>query len=471
MQVERADGARERRILTGMITDKTVLAAVAPKWDGELFPSPWSNLVGGWCVDYFQKYGEAPGKEIEGLYEAWVSDGADPDTAGIIHRFLGELSSEYKRLKKEQNPRHLIDQAGAFFTRVQLSSLSEKIKGLLSLGHVDKAEKLVHTFKKVEVGQGAGIDLLTDTAAIRRVFDQSLSEPLFEYRGGLGDFFGPVFERDGFVAFMGREKIGKTWWLIDVAWRALLARRRVAFFQVGDLSERQITSRFLSRAAAAPIVSRTGWPLVLKHPRSITKDPGGPAEVEYEEKEYASPLEEAVGIAAFAKVQTDRIRSNRSYFKLSCHPARSLSVAGMKGILRGWEHSDDWVPDMVVVDYADILAPPPGFFGDSRDAINETWIALRALSTELHGCVVTATQAKATAYKAELLDMSDYSEDKRKFSHVTAMCALNQTDQEHDNEVWRLNWLVGREFAYSSKRCAVSAGCLGIANPAVRSIF
>ena len=40
--------------------------------------------------------------------------------------------------------------------------------------------------------------------------------------------------------------------------------------------------------------------------------------------------------------------------------------------------------------------------------------------------VVTATQADANSYDRTSLKMSNFSEDKRKLAHVTAMYGLNQ---------------------------------------------
>ena len=57
---------------------------------------------------------------------------------------------------------------------------------------------------------------------------------------------------------------------------------------------------------------------------------------------------------------------------------------------------------------------------------NEIWKNLRALSQSRNCLVLTATQADAKSYEKNVLTMSNYSEDKRKFAHVTAMYGLNQ---------------------------------------------
>ena len=53
------------------------------------------------------------------------------------------------------------------------------------------------------------------------------------------------------------EKRGKTFWLIDMAWRGMLQRKKVAFFATGDMSQRQMMRRFIARAAKRPFKADT----------------------------------------------------------------------------------------------------------------------------------------------------------------------------------------------------------------------
>ena len=57
MKVDKVEGSAQRRILIGMVTDRTTLARLASRWDGNdgLFSSPHENTVAGWCVKYFRK--------------------------------------------------------------------------------------------------------------------------------------------------------------------------------------------------------------------------------------------------------------------------------------------------------------------------------------------------------------------------------------------------------------------------------
>lgn len=463
MKVTKRDGGSERRILTGMIVDKQVLARIATKWEPNLFGSQWGNLIGGWCVDFFNEYEEPPKKEIEGLFEAWAND-ADEDTIKIVEKFLSGLSDEYEQLSSESNSDYVIDQAAKYFNRIKLKRLSESIKGDVTTGNIDKALSRVTQYGKLEMGVGAGINPLTDEAAIREAFEEEM-EPLIKYPGALGRFFGSSLQRDAFVAFMGPEKRGKTWWLLDVAWRAMCQRRKVALFEVGDMSQNQIMRRLMVRASKRPLKSTS-----FKYPTKIEREANSPmAAIEHETRETDSPLGWREALKSCQKIIKSKIKSQESMLRLSCHPNSTLTVSGIRAILQNWERQG-WVPDVIVIDYADILAPPHGV-ADTRDQINSTWKQLRALSQSTHSLVVTATQADANSYNANTIGRSNFSEDKRKLAHVTGLVGLNANSDEKECGILRLNWIVLRESAFTETQCVHVAGCLEIGNPAIRATF
>lgn len=466
MRVERRDGSDERRILIAMIVDKTVLARITSLWTKEgLFKSKWANMVGKWCVDFFNKFEDAPKKSIEGIFDAWAKN-KDKETVSLIDKFLSSLSDQYEDLSKDQNADYLIDLAGKYFNKVALRKLSDEIQAHLDSGEQTKAQKAAEKYGRVEIGVGAGIDVLRDKAAIRKAFESN-REPLITYQGALGEFFGDALSRDSLISFMAPEKRGKTFWLLDLSWRGMQQRRKVAFFAIGDLSQDQMMRRFQIRAARRPEKAKT-----IKYPTSITKNREDPfAFVDFEEKEYKGELSWKDGFKA-CESALKKTRSNDTLLQLSCHPSSTLSVNGLEGILRSWERGKTpWTPDVIIIDYADLLAPPAGIAQETREAVNATWKALRALSQRRHCLVITATQADAASYNATTIGASNFSEDKRKLAHVNGLIGINQTVDEKDNGIQRLNWVVLRESEFNTNRCVHVAGCLAIANPAIRSTF
>ena len=90
MKIERRDSNDESLVLSGMLTDSSVLGSIATRWNGNLFRSKWSNIVAGWAVDYYLKYDEAPVGAIEPLFEQWAADQDDEDRTVGLDRTLPE---------------------------------------------------------------------------------------------------------------------------------------------------------------------------------------------------------------------------------------------------------------------------------------------------------------------------------------------------------------------------------------------
>ena len=164
----------------------------------------------------------------------------------------------------------------------------------------------------------------------------------------------------------------------------------------------------------------------------------------------------------------ETLRISDDTFKLSTHPNSTLNINKIRSILDKWEEREGFVPDVILIDYADILAPERNNI-EFRHQQNESWKAMRALSQERHACVLTVTQAAATSYGKANLDLSDFSEDKRKYAHVTGMFVLNQTPEEKRSGIIRFGALMVREDAFDINHNVHVLQCLQIGRPYISS--
>ena len=132
-------------------------------------------------------------------------------------------------------------------------------------------------------------------------------------------------------------------------------------------------------------------------------------------------------------------------FKLSSHPTKTLKVSEIDTILDLWEREDGFVADMILIDYADSLAPESNI--EFRHQENDKWMRMRALSQKRHALVITPTQADADSYKKNTLQLGNFSEDKRKYAHVTAMYGLSQDAKGREKRlgIMRINEILIRE--------------------------
>lgn len=464
MKIETISGQEERSILIGMIVDDSVVGRIAVMWTGKEFRSRWSNLIAGWCVVYYERYKAAPGKQVESLFSSWASKSKEEATVDLVETFLSGLSDEYDALRVEANSDFVVDLAGEHFNKIKMERLIRDLEGDVQSGDVSGARERVNSYSHIEVGAGAGIDPMQSEDAVRDAFKKG-TEDLIEYPGALGEFLRHQMGRDCFIAFTAPEKRGKSFWLLDVAYRAMVQRRKVAFFDAGDNSQDQVMRRLMARVTQHPI-----WPGEVRHPIEIERDEGSKtADVVHRPKVFKRKLTWRRAWRAVERLKRHKIKSEESYLRMSFHPNLTLSIRGIREILKGWGR-EGWTPDVLVLDYADIFDMFQAHL-ESRDQINEVWQQLRRLSQELHCLVVTATQADADSYKREIIQMGNFSGDKRKNAHPTGIIGINQTLEEKEQGIYRLNWVVRREGMYSTARCVHVASNLGYANPAVLSTF
>lgn len=452
-------GSTQRLILTGMITSRTVLAAVASRWTADgLFPDKFGNIIGKWCVDYYEKYTKAPGMSIQMEYDKWAAKTKDAEVE-TVGKFLRKLSEDYESRKKSINTAYVIDEAQTLFKRAQLKFLKEALDEDLETDDIKEALKRIEEFNPITINTEAGIDVFGNTAEIAEAMDNPDQDILLKYPGAAGKFFEDTFSRGHLVSYMGMEKIGKSQMLIDVAVRGVMQGNKVAFFGVGDMTRRQMMRRFMARVAGRPYK-----PGVHTYPVSL--EPGSPPHAILEKKEYTEYLSSKKS----NKASMDFLHKNgikKNALKLYDYANDTMNIDGIKAVLQT-EKRYGWYPDIVVIDYSDILAPKDGRM-ESRDQINSTWKGMRSLAHNM--CVVTATQIKAAGYDAEVLGMKDFADDKRKLAHANVIIGINSNENEKDNCMRRLNLVVARESEFVSTKVVYCAGSLGISNPIMFSSF
>jgi len=447
----------ERLLLKALIENDFFCGKVVSKWDGSLFESEDSNLIAQWCVEYFRRYNSSPKDRIALLFSQWADRvQASSERRKALIGLLEELSQEKAAVGDE----YLLDLAGRYFTSIRIGRECELAQAEIDSGRWQEAYDRLIQLRKVELGDGAVIRPANDYDVWYEVFHEERQEPLVWYPGKLEDWLSRWLVRGTFFSFMGPDKSGKSTWLLDLAYRAVKDRRRVAYFEVGDMGRDGVIERLAVRCTALPLYggrengewTEVDWPV-------RKGDDGWP---EMGVKRIHGRLTSGRAFLAFQK-----LCRGRELMRVSCHPNGTISVNGIRGILADWER-EFWVPDVVVIDYADILAPPEGV-KDTLDQIDETWKRLRRMSQELHCLVVTATQSSAAAYRQDggLLGKRHFSGRKTKLAHVNGMIGINVTPESRERGVSKLNWIVRREGYYRESEWVTVAGCWVVGNPAV----
>ena len=507
MKKENYDDFIERYIVTGLILSDDFVEAIRRLIDVSLFESNPARIISLWCLEYFDEFGKAPKKDIELIFID-KSKKLDTDTSEDIREILERLSDEFSREKL--NVEYLLDKTVQYLKKRKIESTLDKVQIDLKKGRIEDAESTILSFVPEKEKVGESIDPFEDLSWIRKALD-SKKEELIKFPKALGQFWKGQFVRDAFVAFVAPEKRGKSFMLLEIAVKAVEANCNVAFFQAGDMSELQQLRRlaiYLSKKSDDPKYCGELWIPVLdceynqkdtcdREERECEKGVfyaneertfENLVEVAKANKDYSvctncsniKPVpflkyRKPVNPLTVSEVKKRILRWKKHYkgrLRIATYPNETLSVTEIKRVLHEWEKYDDFVVDVIVIDYADILAPDPDISKlDFRNQTNKIWQRLRSLSTEKHCLIITATQAAASSYDRELIKLSDFSEDKRKYAHVTAMYGLNQTAEEKKIGVMRINELVVRDGGTQFGNHVTILQRLEIGRPILTSYF
>lgn len=491
----------ERLIIIGLINSTEYLRQVRSVWDIRYISGRSASMIAGWCVEYYDKYEEAPDRYIEDIYYDKKKSKEIPENLiEKIEHHLENLSGEYD---EDFNVKYALDQTQKYFKERHLELHQDEVEKLQESGEGEAAQALAASYRGLTFELVDDLDLGKEEASLKlKNAFLTVSNPLIEYPGALGDVLNDQMIRGGFVALMAAEKRGKTWWLLDMAIRAALKRNKVAFFQAGDMTESQQLKRIGSYLTKYPTHEKYVGDIYIPEADCIMNQLdlcdkeerrcgfgvfiGG----EYDESTIRDKVQRDDLIEAWkdwgddytpctncAEYKTHRLgtpwlrpkkinhvvtpeeaakkldafflNKNR-HFRIKTYPNNTLYVRTIKAKLQQWEQTDGFIPAVIVIDYADLMVAEKT--KEFRHAQNEIWKDLRALSQELDCLVLTATQADAKAYEKKTLTMSNYSEDKRKYAHVTAMFGLNQDKYGREKKIgiMRINELVIREGEFDT---------------------
>jgi len=491
----------ERKIIISLITSTEYIERIQDCWTVKLFESQTAKRIAMWCMEYYNKYKKAPGKEIETIFYQKKKNGLPKELAQEIEEdVLPGLSEEYET--SNDNVDYLVDVTRKYFSEKHILKYTEEIQSLLISGKTVEAEKMAASYKSIAKDPINTIEMSEDSILnrVEHAFNRT-TETLIHYPGALGEFWNDQLIRGGFVALLAREKMGKTFMMIDMAMRAAKQGRRVAFFEAGDMNEDQLIKRLcIYLAQRSDKVKYCGemWHPVKDciYNQTDTCDKEERVcsfgvnimnkleayklrqniqqkdliEMYQQNKKYApcSHCEEFkhnkwgtnwvqkidVGLPLTSeeakKYITDFFIKNKRRFKISCTPSGTLTVAQSLSMLDVWEKEDGFIPDVVFWDYPDIMLETTE--KDLRARQNKIWMDLRGIPDDRHCLAIVVTQADANSYTKDRISLENFSEDKRKYGHVTAMYGLNQDHKgrEKANGVMCINRLVIREGEFNA---------------------
>ena len=140
---------------------------------------------------------------------------------------------------------------------------------------------------------------------------------------------------------------------------------------------------------------------------------------------------------------------------LECMPRFSASVEDIERKLDNLESIHNFVPDVLIIDYADILkSNDPDLKGVEKE--DDVWMSLARISSYRKMLVVVPTQLNKESLDAKQIKTKHTAKWIGKLGHVDAMFALNQTPPEKELGLMRISILEHRHKDFNeTENCYV----------------
>ena len=203
---------------------------------------------------------------------------------------------------------------------------------------------------------------------------------------------------------------GKSLYLVNQAVTTMMAGKKVLYISL-EMSEEKIAARFDSIISRLPINS-------LKSSLAITN------------------LEKR--LEKFKKIFKE------SDLRIKQYPTGLATVQNIRTLLHNLENHENFVPDLIIVDYLELLRPMRNIDAEyaAQQRIAEE---LRGLAIEHDVLVWTATQPNREGKKVSVITDAQLADSFGKIRIADFAISINQTDEEYDNGEARVYIMKARD--------------------------
>jgi replicative DNA helicase len=485
IRIKSIDNTIEEKILTGLIVSDKICRDSIKLIKKDAFQNPYSWIVAKWISNYYKEYKKSPKTTIQDIYNVEKSN-LKPEESEFIGSFLSKLSESFEKEEKF-NEDYILDQSINYYKKRALKNISEKIDSCLDLDKLVDAEKALQSYKEIRRDSTKFLDPFSDDE-IKKFFEdeQNDTNKMFRLPGALGELIGD-FERGTFIGVMGPAKRGKSFWLMEIALRAFFERYKVLFVSL-EMNSFKMKRRLLKRITAFGDETKDHiYPCFdcWKNQMNVCNKPVRTNNIKLRDEEGNKPKEfnpsaeyktctvcrgkrDYIPERWFTIIRRPRRTLNNTRknvqglrhqfgenFKLVCYSKFSANISDIKADIELLEQDENFIPDVIVVDYADILAPEDSRI-IGRDRYDDTWKMFGNLADTRKALVITASQTNRQSFDKKNVTATDASEDIRKIANVDMMIGLNQTPDEKKDGVMRVSVAAGRDDDFNQlKTCIV----------------
>ncbi len=416
-------------LLTLLAFDKDRAPIVRAVIDASLYGGPY-RLLAVRIYDYLDTFKKPPGDHLPDLL-ADKLEGKESEAS-----YYAEIIDSLHTAKEHINPEYVMASLETFVKRQSLRSVAIDLQKALQRDtddSIEEAGRLISKANHVSLkvfDPGTRLSDKRKALAFLEMADDSFPTGIKELDN---HGFGPT--RKELWLFIGNAKSGKTWMLGQLAKSALMHRYRVVHISL-EMSEKRASQRYFQSLFA--MAKRGGSYDITKFQLDKLQRINGfdtkkvkPA-LSMDDPQIRKKLERRIDR------WSSRILDN---IIIKEFPSSHLTVLQLRAYLDNLEASEKFVPDLLIVDYPDLLRLDKDNY---RLALDEAFKELRGLAVSRNIALAAVSQSHRSAAKAKQVGVENVAEAYSKIAHSDVVITYTQTAAENKLGLARLYVAAGR---------------------------
>lgn len=382
--------------------------------------------------EFIDRYKKPPKDHIADLMSDKLDDKTNKREAELYKDILLGIADQ----KDTINAEYVMSQLATQIERQSMRSIAIDLAKLLQRDtdeSIDEARQLISKSNhQVATVFEPGLQL-SDKDRVLEFLDQQHScfptgIPELDKRG-----FGPT--RKELWLYVAAVKKGKTWMLIQLAKMAMVHRLKVCHITL-EMSEERCAGRYMQALFA--MSKRNERVSVTKFERDTLGRMTGFEEYDHKPKLSMDDPKIREKLARRIDKFGPRLLDN-VYVKQ--FPTGHLTMRQLEGYLDALESNERFTPDLLILDYPDLMKVDKN---NLRLSIDEIYKELRGLGIMRNMAVAVVTQSHRAAAKSKHVGADNVAEAYSKVAHADCIITYQQTEAEKKMGLARLFVAGGR---------------------------
>jgi hypothetical protein len=439
-------GSLEENILTLLCWNEQFASSVQAQLESNpgVFSTRAYQEIAAVAFEHLDTYKIPPREHISDLLETQLN-------AASSRRIFEDTLNSMANLATSIQPEFVLNQLTHF---LRIRALQEAVDGAaeaLYAGDIEGAEAALAAPSSV-VSEGIGTFLhdISKSLAFLRKDDVEL----FSSAIPVLDQLGAAPRRKSLYLLVASAKRGKSWWMMQVGKEACLGRKKVLHITL-EMSEELVAQRYIQGFLS--MTDRTAS--LVRIPEFARDEMGRLLKIDFD-----SFSREAVKDPSMRAKLESRIgwMHNRTPLLIKEFPTSQLTIRQLGVYLDMLEKRYQFVPDMLIIDYADLMALDAA---NIRVDTGRVFKELRGLAVQRNLSLITATQGNRETADARLVTSKMVAEVWSKIATADAVITYSQTSEERKIGLARIylansRWSVDRVSVLISQSYEIGQFCL-----------